>query len=129
MSETFANAHNRELLDDTYQRYRSDPGSVDPTWRAFFAGMEFSGSLGGEPGASVDVKRQTATVRLITAYRELGHLQAHIDPLNPPPPPHPMLALDRFGLTESDLDATVDVSMYFGMNGAGRLGDLLAALR
>ncbi|MBY0514753.1 MAG: 2-oxoglutarate dehydrogenase E1 component, partial [Gemmataceae bacterium] len=56
-------------------------------------------------------------------------LQAHLDPLNPPPPPHRMLALERFGLTPADLDAAVDVSMYFGRNGGGRLGDLLAALR
>ncbi len=131
----FANAHNRELLDEVYRQYRDDPDGVDPTWRAFFAGMEFSGRIGAEAATlTADssheaVLRQTATVRLLTAYRDFGHLQAHIDPLNPPPPPNPMLSLARFGLSESDLDATVDASMYFGIKGNARLGDLVEALQ
>ena len=103
-AENFANAYNRDLLDEVYRQFQADPASVDPSWRAFFAGMQFAGTLPGNPGVhtpgspQADILRQTATVRLVTAYRELGHLQAHIDPLNPPPPPHPMLALERFGL-------------------------------
>ena len=133
-AENFANAYNRDLLDEVYRQFQTDPRSVDPTWRAFFAGMQFAGTLPGRHGApagspQADILRQTATVRLVTAYRELGHLQAHIDPLNPPPPPHPMLSLERFGLTRDDLTAPVDVSMYFGLNGTGLLGDLLDALQ
>ena len=140
-AENFANAYNRDLLDEVYRQYKADPAAVDPTWRAFFAGMQFAGTLPGQSAGGTtggltpprspqaDILRQTATVRLVTAYRELGHLQAHIDPLNPPPPPHPMLALERFGLTADDLGAPVDVSMYFGMDGTGLLIDLLDALR
>src|SRR5262245_1768511 len=126
------NSENRDLLDEVYRQYRENPESVDPTWRAFFAGMDFAGKLPGTPtpGAPApDIRRQTAAVRIITAYRELGHLQAHLDPLNPPPPPHPMLAFERFGITPADLDATVDASMYFGMTGAARLGDVIDALK
>src|SRR5262245_2331166 len=99
MTESFAGPYNRDLLDEVYRQYRENPAAVDPTWRAFFAGMEFSGN-GRADGTftAADIQRQTATVRLVTAYRELGHLQAHIDPLNPPPPPSPMLRIDRFGL-------------------------------
>jgi 2-oxoglutarate dehydrogenase E1 component len=136
MTENFANTHNRELLDEVYRQFRDNPDAVDPTWRAFFAGMEFAGGAGAPvahaPGPPSDcrtaVLRQTATVRLVTAYRELGHLQAHLDPLNPPPPPNPMLKLERFGITPADLDAPVDVSMYFGMHGTAPLGELLDAL-
>ena len=28
---------NQWLVEEMYDRYKSDPGSVDPTWRAFFA--------------------------------------------------------------------------------------------
>src|SRR5262245_44674429 len=118
MIDTFANAFNRDLLDDAYQRWRENPDSVDTTMRAFFAGMEFGGGNGHEANgvavatASEDVLRQTGVVRLVNAYRELGHLEAHLDPLSTtPPPPHPMLALNRFGLSEEDLDHDVDVSM------------------
>ncbi len=28
---------NQWLVEEMYDRYKSDPGSVDPTWQAFFA--------------------------------------------------------------------------------------------
>ena len=137
MTASFASPYNRELLDDAYQKWKADPDAVDPTLQAFFAGMEFGGNGNGHhaapvavPAAPADVVRQTGVVRLINAYRELGHLEAAVDPLAAgPPPPHPMLSLGRFSLTPEDLDAQVDASMVFGMKDLGRFGDLVDALR
>ncbi len=137
MTDNFASAYNRDLLDEVYRQYQDDPDSVDPTWRAFFAGMQFGGSLGaGATPASAtatlpaNVRLQTGVVRLAFWYRQAGHLQADIDPLrDAPPPPHPYLALKNFSLSEADLDTVVDASMYFGIDGPVRLGDLVAALR
>jgi len=132
MSASFASALNRDLLDETYLKYRADPESVDATWRAFFAGMEFAGSL-GTPAADrtdADLRLQTGVVRLVFWYRQAGHLQADTDPLRDgPPPDHPLLALANFGLTDADLDKIVDASMYFGIDGPIRLRDLIAVLR
>ena len=168
MTDSFAGPYNLDLLDETYRQYRENPGAVDPTWRAFFAGMEFGGNgrAGGRespgespsggrespgespsggresPGESpsggltspgspstADLRLQTGVVRLVFWYRQVGHLQADIDPLRDgPPPPHPLLALEHFGLSEADLDKVVDASMYFGINGPMRLGDLVNAL-
>lgn len=134
MHDSFANVFNRDWLDDAYERWRRDPESVDVTLRAFFAGMEFGGNghspAASAPRASADVLRQTGVVRLVNAYRELGHLEAHLDPLRlEPPRSHPMLALEHFGLSEADLDQDVDVSMVHGMKGLGRLRDLVQRLR
>ncbi len=146
IADTFANAFNRDLLDDAYLKWQADPASVEPTLRAFFAGVEFAGNGNGHPAngangtnghgpapavqAAPDVLRQTGVVRLITAYRDLGHLEAHLDPLSAtPPPPHPMLALERFGLAAADRDELVDESMVFGKDGMGRFGDLVDELR
>ena len=132
MTENFANAHNRDLLDQAYRQFRDDPQAVDATWRAFFAGMEFGGSLPASPGSpasAIDLRVQIGVVRLINWYRQAGHLQADIDPLRDgPPPPHPLLALENFGLTEADLDRTVDASMIFGMSGPATVRDILAVL-
>ncbi|MBN9519915.1 2-oxoglutarate dehydrogenase E1 component [bacterium] len=137
MTETFASPYNRDLLDEVYRQFRDDPGSVDPTWRAFFAGMQFGGSANGAgitpAGSGVDatdlLRLQTGVVRLVYWYRQAGHLQAHIDPLrSEPPPPHPMLRLENFGLSEADLNRTVDASMHFGIGGPAKLRDLIAAL-
>ncbi|MFM8273901.1 MAG: 2-oxoglutarate dehydrogenase E1 component, partial [Gemmata sp.] len=57
-------------------------------------------------------------------------LQADTDPLaGEPPPPCPLLALENFGLSEPDLDRTVDGSMYFGLNGPVVLRDLIDTLK
>jgi 2-oxoglutarate dehydrogenase E1 component len=104
MTDNFASAHNRDLLDEVYRQYQDDPGSVDPTWRAFFAGMQFGGSLGAgaTPASttltlSADLRLQTGVVRLAFWYRQAGHLQADIDPLrDTPPPPHPLLDTSEF---------------------------------
>src|SRR5262245_13172611 len=118
---SFANRANLDLIDEFYQRWRRDPASVDETWRAFFEGFELGGTAAG-PG-------QTNVVRLIFAYRDLGHFLAHLNPLEPPPPAsHPLLELSEFGLSENDLDRAFDVSAFRGMTQA-TLRELLAALR
>jgi 2-oxoglutarate dehydrogenase E1 component len=127
-ASAFAGSFNRELLEREYARWKADPGSVEPSWQAFFAGMEFGGGDG--KATPDDVRRQSGVVRLITAYRDLGHLAAHIDPLEDRPPLLPwLLSFERFHLTEADLAATVDGSMLFGVNGPIRLGELYDALK
>ena len=42
-----------------------------------------------------------ALIRLIDAYRGLGHLLARLDLLSDPPASHPLLDLSQFGLTET----------------------------
>jgi 2-oxoglutarate dehydrogenase E1 component len=129
-SPTFAGPANRELLDQLYQQYRADPDSLDPTWRAFFAGTEFAGTFPAAAEPAADLRLQTGAVRLVFWYRQAGHLQARTDPLRGDDPPAvPFLSLDNFGLTEADLDRVVDASMYFGLNGPARLRDLYDSLR
>jgi len=122
--DTFANHYNQDLVESTYIQWQADPTSVDPTWQAFFAGMEFAGKTPSQSNApigsitSVETRLQTGAVRLITSYRDLGHLAAYLDPLHPAPTQIPwLISLDRFHLSESDLEKTVDASMYFGMDG------------
>ncbi len=131
-----ADSYNRDALDDAYQKWQADPRDLDPTWQAFFAGVEFAGNGIGPklaaPAAPIpgDLRLQTGVVRLVNWYRQAGHFQAHIDPLQAePPPPHHLLRLDHFGLSDADRDKTVDGSMYFGMTGPVKFGDLLDALR
>ncbi|MBX3399218.1 MAG: 2-oxoglutarate dehydrogenase E1 component [Gemmataceae bacterium] len=132
--DSFANHYNADLVDDAYRRWKADPDSVEPTWQAFFAGAEFAGTIGGAPPSgpaiAVDSRLQTGAVRLITAYRDLGHLAAHLDPLNPAPNKEPwLISLGRFKLSPADLDSEVDASMYFGIDGPLKLRELLQILQ
>ena len=117
--------YNLEAIEDAYQRWQKDASTVDASWRTFFEGFEL-GSI--RCGIGVESAEQTSVVRLIDAYRDLGHFQAHIDPLSDPPPPHPQLAVTEFGLSESDLDRTFDTSHFLGLH-RGTLRQLVAALR
>src|SRR3954471_12836198 len=108
---TVANRWNLELIEANYQRWRSDPASVDESWRLFFEGYELGQSGDGMARADVDLdaaRAQAAVTRLIDAYREIGHYLADLDPLklNPARDSHELLDLSAFGLSEADLDKT-----------------------
>lgn len=94
---SFANLSNAAFLEDLHYRYQKDPKSVDPTWRYFFSGMEFS-SLRERGGGDVGV------YRLIGAYRKHGHKKAAISFFQAPSPKIPELELLQFGLSEQDLE-------------------------
>ncbi len=127
-----ANA-NAALIEAAYEAWQQNPDSVDPTWRAFFQGFTLGtsgGTVTSEQAAGVhilDSIKQGQVARLINAYRAHGHLQAHLDPLGDPPPPHPRLALSHFGLSESDLDETFTLTNFKG-GGHHKLRDILTAL-
>lgn len=122
---TVADRNNLELLEAAYQRWRHDPSSVDESWRVFFEGFE----LGlGQPRPVAGDTAQTGVVRLIYAYRDIGHFIAHLDPLNEPPASHPLLELSFFGLGENDLNRTFDASAFVGL-GRATLRELVDALR
>ena len=75
---TFARRENLEVIEEYYRRWVADPASVDDRWQAFFEGFELAGAGSGPAGASGDTS-QTSVVRLIMNYRNIGHLQAHLD--------------------------------------------------
>jgi 2-oxoglutarate dehydrogenase E1 component len=124
--EAIAAGPNLEIIDAAYRRWRQDPQSVDASWRWFFEGFELGFA---RPAAVPEVlSSQTAIVRLIDAYRDLGHFLANLDPLSDPRTSHPLLELSEFGLTEADLDRTFDTSHFVGLPRA-TLAELLHALR
>ncbi|WP_020468579.1 2-oxoglutarate dehydrogenase E1 component [Zavarzinella formosa] len=121
---TFARRENLEVIEEYYRRWNADPASVDDRWQAFFEGFELAGS---RPALSGDDTSQTDIVRLVMHYRNIGHLQAHLDPLSDKPDEHPLLALAQCGLSEKDLDRTFDCSAFHGMKNA-TLRELVTAL-
>ena len=141
---TLPSLANADVIEASYQSWLADPNSVDPTWRAFFQGFAL-GSNAATPTAAlaeasrdasqshatapiIDSLKQSRVHQLINAYRSLGHLEAHLDPLSDTPPPHPKLSLAQFDLSEADLGTSFDVGTYLG-GGQMKLQDILIALR
>jgi 2-oxoglutarate dehydrogenase E1 component len=124
--ESFATRWNLAALEDAYQRWQQDQASVDEGWRLFFEGFELGSHQTVLPG--LDTRAQNGIIRLIDAYRDLGHFVAHLDPLSEPRSTHALLELSEFGLEEADLDRTFDTSHFHGLPRA-TLRELRAALR
>ncbi len=118
---------NMEALDDLYQRWRRDPQSVDASWRCFFEGFELG--VARPPAPAGEGPTQVGVVRLIMAYRDLGHFLAHLDPLSERRASYSLLELSEFGLAESDLDQPVDTRPFQGLPGTAPLRDLIKSLR
>ncbi|MCF3648366.1 2-oxoglutarate dehydrogenase E1 component [Synoicihabitans lomoniglobus] len=126
---------NAEVFESLYEQWLEDPSSVDATWRAFFQGFTL-GHDGGpmtSAGASaagvnvVDSRKQVMAIRMINAHRSHGHMQAHLDPLNPRPAPHPKLSPESFEFTEADMDESFTLTRYKG-GGQMKLRDIIDTL-
>lgn len=91
---------NLQAIEKLYREYRRDPKKADPSLIPFFAGMEFA-SYEKEKGEGEGSLR---VFRLILAYRQYGHLMAHVNPLKETPSTPTLLSLKTLGFNESDLN-------------------------
>src|SRR6266852_2687639 len=106
----FATRWNLAAIEPAYERWRHDPASVDEGWRLFFEGFELGTSISagnanlligpvespGSPSQVSSPSQQIDIVRLIDAYRDLGHFLAHLDPLGDKKSSYPLLELSGF---------------------------------
>ena len=127
-----ANQSNLSLIEDYYQRWLNDPGSVDTSWRNFFEGYDLGRQSGDESapsGAVIAGQGQAAVTRLIDAYRAFGHYLADLDPLRltkgRESPEH--LEPAAFGLSEADMDRVFYNKL--SPSGASTLRELIQTLR
>jgi 2-oxoglutarate dehydrogenase E1 component len=123
---------NPDYFEEQYRRYRADPRSVDERWALFFAGFEFAAD-GSRNGVSA-AERIAAVPEpilgvydFVHSYRELGHLVAHLNPLEPKPLGHPLLEPSEFGFGPGDLDRTIDFGTFRGAS-RGTLNELIQRL-
>ena len=154
---SFLTGANAGFIADLYARFLDDPGSVDQSWRRFFAEIDEDGAAalaelrvpswrkatarpGGNgaprPGAALDeTALQQATsdsiraLQLIRAYRVRGHLEADLDPLGlDKRGPYPELDYRSYGFTEADLDREIFLNNIFERAHAS-LREIVAMLR
>ncbi len=144
MNSSISARLNADLIESNYAKWCQDPESVDSQWAMFFQGFELgaaqlkphtpapSAPTASTPAAAAPLNdEQTAfygrVTSLIYNYRTLGHTQAAINPLEPIPQRNPRLNLDRFGLSEADLDREV-ANSFFRHGDRMKLRDMIAAL-
>jgi 2-oxoglutarate dehydrogenase E1 component len=134
---TFTARWSEGLIDDNYERWRSNPQSVDPDWAAFFEGFELGFAKTEEngetataeptPGTLPDSSLQTRVEALVYAYRTLGHTIADLDPLDLLKRSNPLLSLKELGFEERELDLVVS-SRFFKEGKKMKLRDMVREL-
>ncbi|MCB9365849.1 MAG: 2-oxoglutarate dehydrogenase E1 component [Calditrichaeota bacterium] len=108
------------VLDDIYEKYRQEPGTVDEGWRRFFEGFEFARSLNGGVSHETpeEFQKEFQVINLIAAYRQRGHLFTKTNPVRKRRDYGGKLTLENFGLSESDLDRTFQAGSRVGLGPA-----------
>lgn len=93
---------NAAYIEELYERYLTEPTSVDPQSRAYFDQIQrASAQVGTHLG--VDIATTIAATNYVQAVRTYGHLKADLNPLEYAPPGDPSLTLAFHGLSEDDL--------------------------
>ena len=120
------NGWNAAAIEAEYQRFKQSPHSVSPDMAAFFQGFDLASAIGPSTGGGGPSRVQSGADDLIAAYRALGHLIARIDPFNRPRSRPAALTLAKFGLSDADLDVSVQSDVF--PTGSGTLRQAIERL-
>lgn len=115
-------------IDALYQQYLQDKTSVDSSWQKFFEGFDFARADFSEGGAIPEnLQREFKVINLINGYRTRGHLFTRTNPVRERRKYSPTLALENFGLQDSDLEVVFQAGENVGI-GPAPLKDIIAHL-
>ena len=121
---SFLNAAHTVYFAELYEKYKQDPDSIEPSWRAFFQGNDFGSETFGINGEVVDgvttqvpehVLKEFQVVKLIDGYRTRGHLFTKTNPVRNRRKYAPTLDIENFGLEKSDLDTIFNAGDILGI--------------
>lgn len=116
------------LIDQLYQSYKQDPGSVDEGMKKFFEGFEFARTdfslKSDDPGL---YPSEFKVINLINGYRQRGHLFTKTNPVRTRRKYTPTLAIENFGLTNDDLEREFQAGNEIGL-GKTKLKNIISHL-
>jgi len=113
---SFLNSIDIDYIDELHQRYLVDKRLVEPSWRSFFDGYEFSKFNYQEVDEIPNnVLKEFRVINLINAYRSRGHLFTKTNPVRERRKYHPTLEIKNFGLDQEDLLTVFQASEQVGL--------------
>ncbi|WP_297794671.1 2-oxoglutarate dehydrogenase E1 component [uncultured Eudoraea sp.] len=143
---SFLNTAHTSFFSELYDRYLTNPDSIEPSWRAFFQGFDFGMEsaldevgIEGSDELSVLVDGQSVTipdsllkefkvVKLIDGYRSRGHLFTKTNPVRERRKYTPTLDIENFGLTRDDLTTVFNAGEVIGL-GPKELREIISHLQ
>jgi 2-oxoglutarate dehydrogenase E1 component len=156
---TYLFGGNAPYVEEMYESYLANPGSVPDSWREYFDALQHVPAVDGsntrdvphlpvinafaerakQGGTQVVVasgadselgRKRTATQQLIAAYRNVGARWADLDPLKRTERPTiPELEPSFYGFTDADMETVFNTSNTFFGKDSMSLRELLNALR
>ena len=156
---TYLFGGNAPYVEEMYENYLANPGSVPDSWREYFDALQHVPAVDGSnakdvphlpvinafaerakaggtqvvqaSGADSELgRKRTAVQELIAAYRNVGARWADLDPLKRAErPPIPELEPSFYGFTDADMETVFNTSNTFFGKDTMSLRDLLNALR
>ena len=155
---TYLFGGNAPYVEEMYENYLANPGSVPDSWREYFDALQHVPAVDGSNAkdvphlpvinafaerakaggtkvvvASADAemgRKRTAVQQLIAAYRNVGHRWADLDPLKRTERPQiPELEPSFYGFSDADQETVFDASNTFFGKDKMPLRELLNALR
>ncbi|MEY2620493.1 MAG: hypothetical protein RIT26_313 [Pseudomonadota bacterium] len=157
-ANTYLFGGNAPYVEEMYENYLANPGSVPDTWRQYFDALQHVPAVDGSNArdvphmpvinafaerakqggtrvvlANADVemgRKRTAVQQLIAAYRNVGQRWADLDPLQRTERPNiPELEPSFYGFTDADQETVFDISNTFFGKDRMSLRELINALR
>ena len=132
---------NPAYIEELFEKYKSNPESVDHKWQTFFEGIEFyesvnklnpfesnSNQQSSMASSETFSTKEIAVSKLINAYRTRGHLISETNPVRVRRKHKADLSLSYFNLSESDLSTTFEAGKEIGLPNA-TLKDILNRLK
>jgi len=122
-------------IDALYEKYTTNPDSVEEGWRAFFRGFEFAQSNGNghalapSAGETIDLgddpQKEFNVLALIRAYRNRGHLLSTTNPIRERRDRTPNLNLGDFGLSDADRNRKFQAAREAGLGDSATLQEII----
>jgi 2-oxoglutarate dehydrogenase E1 component len=101
---SYLNSLDNSVIEELFERYRTDPGSVEESWRKFFEGFEFCQmNYKSEKDETFIYPEEFKVMNLINGYRSRGHLFTKTNPVRTRRKYTPTLDIENFGLTKDEL--------------------------
>lgn len=124
----FLSGADASSIEELYNRFRNDKNSVDESWRNFFQGFAFARrNYSDSDGIPERVRKEFNVINLINGYRSRGHLFTRTNPVRERRKYSPTLAIENFGLEQSDLTETFHAGTQIGI-GPATLKNIIAHL-
>jgi len=130
---SFLNAVHTEFIADLYDQYLLNPDAIEPSWKSFFQGYDFANENYADSSKEKsydlpeNVLKEFKVIDLINGYRSRGHLFTKTNPVRERRKYTPTLALENFGLTNSDLSTVFDAGEIIG-TGKATLKEIIVHL-